>query len=457
MPPAYDAIIVGAGFSGLFAGALLAHRGKKVLLLERKSSVGGRAGCLEHKKHILDDGAHMPSEAGHVEKIFDMLGIRFPRLHRYPSGEVYLDGAWKPMKEVFPLEEVREALHRISDMPWQEVDELYDVSVKDWYSKRSLAKGWELFWTYLAQIGDVGNRTEDLSMGELVHFFREHFQRGLRLNQIGGTLQGGLASLTEPLREYVETHGGEIRLHTAVNDIVIEQGRAGGVEVEIGERLFPSHILDTEVIEAPLIVCTVPLWDLFKVLSEDAFPVWYRDWIHRLQKKVCHVWTVVCAVERPLWDVGVFKWSPKLPRTGTYGIFFQHQSYGDKANEIQVNLCIQGGYDDLPDLSEWQWAKTRRDVRRVLDGLLEDAKEMIPGLAQARKWEVRTAAVYGLSESPGIAGRHRPPMVPPGVQNLYMVSDTVREARGVGIQASACACLKLMEELSLADRQVRPL
>ena len=443
----YDAVIVGAGFSGLFTGALLARHGRKVLLLERKSYVGGRAGCVEFRKHILDDGAHMPSEAGHVEKAFDTLGLKFPKLHRYPSGEVYLDGSWKPMKEVFPLEETREALRKFTTMPWQEVEELYDVSVRDWYSRRSRAQGWELFWTYLAQIADVGNKTEDLSMGELVHFFREHFERGLRLNQIGGTLQGGLAALTEPLATYIESHGGEIRLRTAVNEVVIEGGKAKGVELEVGERLFPSQILDTEVVEAPLIICTVPVWDLFKVISQDAFPVWYRDWISRLQKKVCHVWTIVCAVDRPLWDLEVFKWSPRLPRTGTYGIFFQHQSYGDKAGEIQVNLCIQGSYDDLPDLTQWEWAKIRRDARQVLDRLMEDAKEMIPGLAQAKKWEIRTAAVYGLSESPGITGQHKPPMEPPCVQNLYMVSDTVREARGVGIQAAACACLKLMERL----------
>jgi phytoene dehydrogenase-like protein len=351
------------------------------------------------------------------------------------------------MKEVFPMQEARDSLRSFATMPWEEVERLYDVSVKDWYSARSDAKGWELLWTYLAQIGDVGNRTEDLSMGEMINFYREHFQRGLRPNQIGGTLQGGFAALTEPLKDYVETHGGEIRLDAPVNDIVIEGGTARGVELEVGERLFPSHVRATELIEAPVVICTLPVWDLFRVVSEEEFPVWYRDWIHGLSKRVCHVWTIACAVGEPLWDVTVFKWHPRLPRTGTYGIFFQHQSYGGGVGQTQVNLCIQGGYGDLPDLAEFEWAKTRRAVRRVLEGLMEDGKELIPGLEDAIQWEVRTASVFGLSESPGIAGKHRPPMVPPGIQHLYMVSDTVSEAVGLGCQGIARASLRLMEDL----------
>ncbi|MEW6443908.1 MAG: FAD-dependent oxidoreductase [bacterium] len=445
--PQYDAILIGAGFTGLCTGALLACRGQKVLLLDKRPGVGGRAGCLEHRRHVLDDGAHMPSEAGHLERIFEKLGLDFPKLHRYPGGEVYQDEAWRPMKDVFPMAEAREVLHSFATMPREEVERLYDVSVRDWYGGRSEERGWELLWTYLAQIADVGNKTEDLSLGEMIHFFREHFQRGLKLNQIGGTLQGGLRALTEPLRNYIETHGGEIRLSTPVSDIVIEQGVARGVELEVGERLFPSHIRPTEVVKAPLVICTLPVWDLFKVISEDEFPIWYRDWIRRLEKKICHVWTIVCAVDEPLWDIRLFRWHPYLPRTGTYGIFFQHQSYGDKAGQTQVNLCIQGSYQDLPDLSELEWARTRRAVRHVLDNLMEDGRELLPGLAQATRWEVRTAAAYGLSESPGISGRHRPSMVPPGIQNLFMASDTVREARGVGMQAAASVALSLMERL----------
>ena len=249
------------------------------------------------------------------------------------------------------------------------------------------------------------------------------------------------------MRDYIENNGGEIRLNTPVNDIVIEGGKVRGVELEKGERLFPSHILDTEVIEAPMVISTVPIWDLFKVISEDEFPIWYRDWIHRLEKKVCHVWNIICAVDQPLWDVNAFMWIPKLPRTGIFGLAFHHQSYGDQAKEYQINLVLQGNYKDLPDLTEWKWAKTRRAVRRFLNLLEEDTNELIPGLAEAKKWKVRQAAALGLAEEPGISGMHRPSMAPPGIENLYLVSDTIYEARGLGIQSTALASQALIDKL----------
>jgi all-trans-retinol 13,14-reductase len=53
----YDVIIIGAGISGLLAGALLSERGKKVLLLESHAEIGGylsgftRKGVLFRLRH----------------------------------------------------------------------------------------------------------------------------------------------------------------------------------------------------------------------------------------------------------------------------------------------------------------------------------------------------------------------------------------------------------------------
>ena len=42
----YDAIVVGAGIAGLGAAALLASKGRKVLLLEKEPILGGRSTLL---------------------------------------------------------------------------------------------------------------------------------------------------------------------------------------------------------------------------------------------------------------------------------------------------------------------------------------------------------------------------------------------------------------------------
>jgi monoamine oxidase len=43
MDAKYDVIVVGAGIAGLGAGGILARAGRKVLVLEKNSQVGGRA------------------------------------------------------------------------------------------------------------------------------------------------------------------------------------------------------------------------------------------------------------------------------------------------------------------------------------------------------------------------------------------------------------------------------
>lgn len=444
----YDAVIIGAGLSGLCSGALLTHHGLKVLLLEKRSYVGGRAASIKHGKHILDDGPHMPDESGDLEKLFKTLGLEYPELLPYPMGDGWINGEWISMREAFPLQEAREVLQEFAAISDEALNDYNDISVADWCKTRKNTEEWSTMFRYFAQLLLVGNKFEDLSMGELIFLLRIPLLQGKRLSQVGGTVSGGLASLTEPLRDIIENNGGEIRLSCPVNDIVIDDGKVRGVEIETGDPLFPSQVLETEVIEAPVVICTLPIWDLFKVVSEDEFPGWYQDWIRDSGKRVSHIWSLIYAVEEPLWDIRTFRWVPRLPRTGTFGIFFQHQTYGDDADETQVNVVIQGNYRDLPDLNQWQCAKTRREVRRILKCLEEDAVELIPGLVEATKWRIGQASVFGLTEAPGNTAFHRPSMRVPAVENLYLLSDSIREARGLGMQSIAKASLKLGELLS---------
>ena len=43
----YDAIIIGSGIGGLAAALMLAHQGKKTVVLEKGSSPGGRLASFE--------------------------------------------------------------------------------------------------------------------------------------------------------------------------------------------------------------------------------------------------------------------------------------------------------------------------------------------------------------------------------------------------------------------------
>ena len=54
----YDAIVIGSGIGGGAIGALLAHAGWNVLLLERNKHVGGRCISYERNGVMMDLGWH---------------------------------------------------------------------------------------------------------------------------------------------------------------------------------------------------------------------------------------------------------------------------------------------------------------------------------------------------------------------------------------------------------------
>ncbi|HVH08092.1 MAG TPA: FAD-dependent oxidoreductase [Myxococcota bacterium] len=80
---AYDTIVVGGGFGGLAAGALLARAGKRVLLVERHDRVGGYGHSFRRSRYRFDSAVHLiggcePAEPGTglFARLLDALGLR---------------------------------------------------------------------------------------------------------------------------------------------------------------------------------------------------------------------------------------------------------------------------------------------------------------------------------------------------------------------------------------------
>ncbi|HVH27064.1 MAG TPA: hydroxysqualene dehydroxylase HpnE [Vicinamibacterales bacterium] len=61
MTISYDAIVIGAGFAGLSAAVRMTHRGARVLVLEARSRLGGRATAFPDREtgELVDNGQHV--------------------------------------------------------------------------------------------------------------------------------------------------------------------------------------------------------------------------------------------------------------------------------------------------------------------------------------------------------------------------------------------------------------
>ena len=75
----YDVIVIGAGIGGLCAGALLAHQGRKVLVLEQAPRVGGCCSTYEHNGYKIDIGASIIEFPQVINWAFERMGTTFQK------------------------------------------------------------------------------------------------------------------------------------------------------------------------------------------------------------------------------------------------------------------------------------------------------------------------------------------------------------------------------------------
>ena len=100
----YDVIIVGGGLGGLNLGALLAHAGKKVLVLERggKESLGGRAVSGTVDGAAVDNGIKGLIMVGSQDEVYRRIGKQMPEnvCEWTNSGEILTNGEWQRLDDM---------------------------------------------------------------------------------------------------------------------------------------------------------------------------------------------------------------------------------------------------------------------------------------------------------------------------------------------------------------------
>jgi len=446
----YDAIVVGAGPSGLSMAALLAHAGRKVLVLEKENHVGGRAHGAKYRGQIVDNGIHGIALFGYMEEVFRRVGKPFPQFIYHERADILHEGKWRDMDELRSSEAlVRIFMEDIVGQPYGELEKYYDISIKEWVSQRTDDEAAHLFFWHCAWTLLGGSRYEDVAATPLLVFLKERLEKAGTLDHCMADLRDGVAGMTTPLAEAIVERGSEIRTNTAVANIVIEGGKARGVRVATGDRVFKAQVVDSEFVEAPIVVSTVPVWDLFTVVSEDEFPQWYVDWIERIRTKTSVIFTLICGMDKQMWsDWQRYKWIPMLRRTGLGGCVILVPAYGEAVGQSQAIFFLQAHWNEVPSLFEANRAKNRLALERIFDHYEKDIKELFPEFERHCLWKIRHNAHWALAEAPGVAGGpHRPSVKVPGVENLYLVSDTVREGRTIGVERSASAALYCVDHL----------
>ncbi len=450
----FDVVIVGAGTAGLNTGSLLATAGKKVLVLDKQSKPGGRAVSTRYKNCVLENGIHGLIKTGHLEEVFNKIGKTLPQnLIKWVNGRIFLDGKWVKLEDILinSLEELMAVFNdAVFERSYEQLHEIMDVSVEKYAYGVTKDEGvltWLLFmgWLY----GGTRFPPSDMSAGSLFWTFK----KGAEANEnneflnLGYLVQGGSGALAAPLVEAIEENGGEVRMNTTVSKVIIKDGRAQGVEVESQERLIPTQVVDTEIIEASSIIVAVPLWEILNVVSEDDLPSWYAERVQFLSKRTLNTWTLTYMLDKkPSFDETEMMCVPKGTKFGRPWIAGM-LPFSEKEGQYSVTCFFYTAWHEPPCIFETAKASVKAQIRQLFDDFEDDIRDFFPELEANCLWKVRSVGPSAVHEAPGNVGKHLLSMIPEGVEDLYLVGEKTQEAEIMGIYGSAQVALKCADQI----------
>ena len=260
----YDAIVIGAGMSGLAAGIRLSMFDKKVVILEKHSIPGGLNSYYQRRNfdkggirqfdvglHALTNFIKKGEKGKPFSKLLKQLRLSYddfklcPQTYSkilFPDIELKFSNDFELlMSEIetkFPHE--KEAFHRFVT----EIKNFNELDLKSGYSSSreilgQFLKDELLIEMILCPLLIYGSAWEhDMDFAQFVIMFKSLYFEGF------GRPEGGVRTIISLLVDKFVSLGGELRFKSPVTEIMIHDGKAIGVKVG-AEELRSSIILSS--------------------------------------------------------------------------------------------------------------------------------------------------------------------------------------------------------------------
>ena len=470
-----DVLVLGTGIGGAALGALLAHRGLTVTLLERNPFVGGRCVSYQKEGFTIDVFVHMfgRCEKGPYGEILRRVGkpdgIRWwhaspdsrpiffidDEPHPYPDRSFSTREDIGQIYRAFGLgEEDIRAVFRIWDeiesMPYEKTFDLDEIPYSHWLRRFTQNKTLMAMEHQRVLLYSVVTSRE-ASAGELIRTI----QNAERDANIGYPM-GGCSAIPEAFCEIVRNHGGSIELNCPVARILVEKGKAEGVLLEDGTR-----------IRSPLVVSNMGIREtLMKYVGPELLPSEYAARVKSLttgklvEETPMGMIYLKLALDRPVIDAplilrnvreGAFEGLMELmqglaedrPPQGYKGI----NSFIPVPSNMDPSLAPPGkqlvNFYGLAPVNSGNWDAWVDYHLGYLFGLYPEVRQHLmwydfSTLNRISKYSGRLFPdIIGIVQSVGQTGKNRPDPVTP-IENLYLVgADVGRDNIGTELAAES--------------------
>ncbi len=271
-PMDYDVIIIGAGMSGLGAGIRLAHYGRKVLICERHTLVGGLNSWYRRHGRDFDVGLHAmtnvappTAKSAPLNRLLRQLRLNYADLALQPQGHSAIEFPGARLRFGNDVRELEAAVaQRFPDQLAGLRRLIERVQAFDAFSltpqtgtARALLQECltepllaEMLLCPLMYYGSAV--PDDMDLAQFCIMFRSIFLEGF------GRPAGGVRRLLDLLAARYRECGGELRMNCGVRQLEVHDGHVAGVVLDDGSRLSAGAVLSSAGFVETLQLCAPP-------------------------------------------------------------------------------------------------------------------------------------------------------------------------------------------------------
>jgi all-trans-retinol 13,14-reductase len=378
----YDAIIIGSGIGGMTTAALMSKAGQKVLVLEQHYTAGGYTHSYSRNGYEWDVGVHYIGEVGDpkssLRRVFDFITdgqLKWAKMDdnydRFYFGEEFYNltaGREKFQNDLiknFPddTKAIKKYLTMLDSVtrfiPLQVMDKLLPNKLGNTYSffkkyglpdyfnqttyevLSRLTQNQKLIAVLTGQYGDCGLPPKESSF--LIHaLIARHYLNGAYYPE------GGAWKIADTIIPVIQQSGGDLLTYASVQKIVIEHGKAVGVEMA-----------DGHIIKAPKVISSAGVMNTFKYLLPENIVKkhGYDQHLKTVSPSKAHLGMYIGLNESPS--------ALKLPKTNFW--VFPHYDAEKAFNEFEADKEQEfpALYISFPAAKDPEWQRNHPDKSTI--------------------------------------------------------------------------------------------